>query len=1118
MLYLCESGSQSCIGSDFGMKRPAAAVPSELCLESPDAGGTDKPIVPRSEGQDDFDIGQLTPSEEKEVLRVLRVYKFCCRCSGGSIRPEGWAHRTRTKHEMRALTDEEKDKLRSETIQKLRGGPAVAKQLFEDKRRDEQATFQSATQDAEATARQEAEDTYRFECGQFRRKTIPEYLEVCRRQPKHKDYLAWCVCNRLHTSGRLPGLQAALVSLGLWESTCERSVELKKEMRTRDVQKKKELDLALDNGGTVHKDIVKMRSLKAKIALRDAEAEDEGIPAWAAAVPAGVVAPQASQRPSHKSRAVVMLQHCKYCGDPNHKMRKCPKAQRDAMDGAIVRPTGVVDKLQKQLWRVTAHLKYTWVHDRTDAYNDKKEKRCRAPVVRSGDELARMTVRDFCHFLFEDGLLVDLQGQPCTNPKCASNPGKFSADMPSALGPWRVKKNIADMVQSVRLRDACYRCKRCRCRYPLSIGHPLHSLGDTLDEPVRAYWNFLEDASVTYTCRQMNRDEGLIRRYYKTARAICEWDALRRQSALTFGKRGPLTTTVEADCSRFGKFEGVEDGRQVYYSWVIIGVMRRGDPASLWLREYPRITKSFDRARVAPEEKEVWLAVADELFDHTSNIVLMTDSAAAFFAPHPGIKQHFAVNHSEKEWTRPEPAVLVNADTGATAPGMAGTPLLDSTWGRLKDGVPKGLAADTPERRAIKMSCVRAAQWKLMIQPEDRWVAFCKAAKDWNAAKASDFQTAMKRLHPKLRPARVARSSKIPANEPLANQNGQCSNASDGEGGISAKKPRLSVAPPPVPATETSPTFAASQQSAAGAQGQNHRTTSDEDCPSCGAILCGGGGCINPDCQGTRMDCALLFGLLCNTLGLPGDVVCGILAALQINVGASKLLDLAREQWFLDLENWRNLSEEILSKADRSFDTTVVFDLACETVFNVTRIVIQQDDETIDVSGSDQATVKQMQRSGWVVGTGAHWSQNDCLSDSLLQHLIRLNILKSGVDRRAVCSRVREHLNGTVGLAPRDSSGRISPAAYLQHHRHADAILTYLLRTCPLAGATWPEQGFRIVINTRVAHMDDSIDVCRGSGTESGAPMELRMWNWTGRGFSGYHYDPVWPLRSNSAA
>ena len=97
---------------------------------------------------------------------------------------------------------------------------------------------------------------------------------------------------------------------------------------------------------------------------------------------------------------------------------------------------------------------------------------------------------------------------------------------------------------------------------------------------------------------------------------------------------------------------------------------------------------------------------------------------------HVGIKEHYTVNHTNHEWSRPEPAVLSSVETKETAPGMAGTMLLDSTWGRIKGYIPAGLSVDSEGARRLKFSYIQAAQWRLILGTEDRWSAFCKVVND----------------------------------------------------------------------------------------------------------------------------------------------------------------------------------------------------------------------------------------------------------------------------------------------------------------------------------------------------------------------------------------------------
>lgn len=191
---------------------------------------------------------------------------------------------------------------------------------------------------------------------------------------------------------------------------------------------------------------------------------------------------------------------------------------------------------------------------------------------------------------------------------------------------------------------------------------------------------------------------------------------------------------MQVDESRFGKWRTEEAGVVVYYHWVLQGCVVRGDMTSLSLWEYG-VTRSEVVGRVEPAQKERWLSKCNELFDANSHIVLMSDGAHCYKAKHEGIVQHFSVNHSEHEWTRPE-TVLMNLETQESKLGTAGTQLLDSLWGKLKDGIPTGLRVDTPEARRCKLEYVQAALWRIIIGSADPWQTFCEAARGWRSERA----------------------------------------------------------------------------------------------------------------------------------------------------------------------------------------------------------------------------------------------------------------------------------------------------------------------------------------------------------------------------------------------
>ena len=223
---------------------------------------------------------------------------------------------------------------------------------------------------------------------------------------------------------------------------------------------------------------------------------------------------------------------------------------------------------------------------------------------------------------------------------------------------------------------------------------PVLSLRDHLEEAVYVWWMFVNGATMTLTCLHMKRREDFVRRHWRQAAQICAYDAIRRQRLIQFVGDGVHTYVVEADETRMGKFKTVVDGHLTYNHWVWLGVVARGDPTAIWLIEVG-ITHSREVGRVPPMEKDIWGNVCLAISTDNAKLILMTDGAACYQFRYPdscpAVLEHYRVNHSEHEWTRPEPHVMWDPATRLTRFCLAGTQYLDSTWRRLKSLVPKGL-------------------------------------------------------------------------------------------------------------------------------------------------------------------------------------------------------------------------------------------------------------------------------------------------------------------------------------------------------------------------------------------------------------------------------------------
>lgn len=93
-----------------------------------------------------------------------------------------------------------------------------------------------------------------------------------------------------------------------------------------------------------------------------------------------------------------------------------------------------------------------------------------------------------------------------------------------------------------------------------------------------AFWNCVEGVDATRCSRQLNVDEDLLRRWYRTARAIMAEDAMRRQEKIVFGRRGSETTDIEADESAFFSWSDIDpETKERVHSWYVwLGVVERG--------------------------------------------------------------------------------------------------------------------------------------------------------------------------------------------------------------------------------------------------------------------------------------------------------------------------------------------------------------------------------------------------------------------------------------------------------------------------------------------------------------------------------------------------------------
>jgi hypothetical protein len=149
---------------------------------------------------------------------------------------------------------------------------------------------------------------------------------------------------------------------------------------------------------------------------------------------------------------------------------------------------------------------------------------------------------------------------------------------------------------------------------------------------------------------------------------------------------------------------------------------------------------------------------------------------------------------------------------------------------------------------------------------------------------------------------------------------------------------------------------------------------------------------------------------------------------------------------------------------------------------------------------------------------GDVWGRNDCCADSLLQLLIEHGVLARTIDavqRNEACLANRNALcNGPAALRPRSYDGVEVWDAYLEVDRHAEAIVRFFLHRFKDEASDVPAAGFDIIVYTRFDTDDGRrppvrVRVCATPGS-NGEPLRLCMYNTSGGGIIGYHYDPMW--------
>ena len=242
----------------------------------------------------------------------------------------------------------------------------------------------------------------------------------------------------------------------------------------------------------------------------------------------------------------------------------------------------------------------------------------------------------------------------------------------------------------------------------------------------------------------------------------------------------------------------------------------------------------------------------------------------------------------------------------------------------------------------------------------------------------------------------------------------------------------------------------------------------------------------------------------------------GVIATLRRELGG-RVAETVNESWSQEWYGWTELAGQI-SEVQGLADETLALDLAVAFCSEKVRTFLLLVAQNADVAlRTDAERLEELRRDGFERRLGRVWGRNDCMADSLLQLLIAHGVLASDIteeERDTACEANRHELvHSTLPQRrPRDLRGRDDPGAFLEHDRHAEASIEFFLRW--FAGRCvqeLPDGGIELTVYSRFD--SDTLPaattrICRRSGAgPAHLPLQLCLYNTTGGGISGFHYD-----------
>ena len=217
-------------------------------------------------------------------------------------------------------------------------------------------------------------------------------------------------------------------------------------------------------------------------------------------------------------------------------------------------------------------------------------------------------------------------------------------------------------------------------------------------------------------------------------------------------------------------------------------------------------------------------------------------------------------------------------------------------------------------------------------------------------------------------------------------------------------------------------------------------------------------------------------------------------------------------EWSAAWHGWTELCDEARVMNDIE-DAEFWNSITASVRSTLRRFFMLADQNAVVVHSSDARRRSDLECSGFLFGR-ASGDGNNCLADSLLQLLVHHGFLVDSItddDRLTACAASRRALCGDPGLCPRDLRGRPAERAYLEHDRHAGPTIDFFMSWFHTSAVRpLPAAGLRLVVFTRFDRGGVFAEtVLLAQPGAMGVPDVLHMYNSSGAGIWGFHYDPL---------